>query len=45
MKQKIHLYMEAQTLNDSLSHNVMGEITGQIPHEVIVVGVRLMIFI
>lgn len=30
--------MEAQTLADSLSYNVMGEITGQIPNEVVVIG-------
>jgi len=34
----IYLYMEAQTLSDSLSYNVMGEITGQSPHEVVVIG-------
>lgn len=32
--------MEAQTLSDSLSYNVMGEITGQSPHEVVVIGVK-----
>ena len=36
---KVSLYMEAQTYEDALSHNVMGEIKGsEYPDEVIVLG-------
>lgn len=39
---KVHLQMEARTLPDALSHNVVGEITGRdFPNEIVVVGGHL----
>ena len=41
-KPKVHLSMEARTLPDALSHNVVGEVRGrELPNEIVLVGGHL----